>query len=56
MEMRNPSHRDEINKEKVRQPAEKHDPILLTNSDSHTLGDTGRFCNEIDSRGTICSS
>lgn len=48
IEISNPCHDDEIDEKTVRQLAEKHDLILLTNSDAHTLSDIGRLYNEID--------
>ena len=48
IELRNAQHMDELDEITVRQLAEKHDLILLSNSDAHTLGDIGTFYNDID--------
>jgi PHP family Zn ribbon phosphoesterase len=32
----------------IRELAEKHDLLLLTNSDAHSLADIGTYHNEID--------
>jgi len=48
IELRNPSHSDKMNEEKIRLLAEKHDLVLLSNSDAHSLSDIGRFHNEIE--------
>ncbi|MEE8373590.1 MAG: PHP domain-containing protein [Dehalococcoidia bacterium] len=48
IELKNPSHADEMDEGRIRQLAEQHDLILLTNSDAHALSDIGSFYNEID--------
>ncbi len=48
IELRNPLHGGEMDEDKIRQLAENHNLILLTNSDAHTLGDIGKFHNEIE--------
>jgi len=48
IELRNHVHGDGIDEEKIRQLAEKHNLILLTNSDAHDLNDIGRFYNNIE--------
>lgn len=48
IEVRNPLHDDEMDEERIRQLAEKHNLILLANSDAHTLSDIGVFYNEIE--------
>ena len=48
IELSNPLHDEEMDKKKIRQLAEKHNLLLLTNSDAHDLSDIGRFYNEID--------
>ena len=48
LEIKNPAHLDDIDEHEVRRLAEKHDLMLLSNSDAHSLGDIGTFYNEID--------
>ena len=48
LELRNPSHDDEMDEEMIRWLAKKHDLLLLTNSDAHSLSDIGHYYNEID--------
>jgi histidinol phosphatase-like PHP family hydrolase len=48
IEVGNPSHDDEMDTEMIRQLAKKHDLVLLTNSDAHTLEDIGVYHNELD--------
>jgi predicted metal-dependent phosphoesterase TrpH len=48
IELKNPLHADEMEEEAIRELAGKHNLILLTNSDAHTLRDIGVFYNEID--------
>lgn len=48
LELRNPSHDDDMDDEMIRALAEKHDLLLLTNSDAHSLADIGHYHNEID--------
>jgi PHP family Zn ribbon phosphoesterase len=40
-------HEWEIDKSKVREVAEKHGLLLLSNSDAHYVSDIGRYYNEI---------
>ncbi len=47
IELKNPSHIDKMDEVKIRSMAEKHNLILLANSDAHSLTDIGRFYNEI---------
>jgi len=48
LEIRNPSHLDEMDEQEIRRLAGKHNLILLSNSDAHSLSDIGTFYNEID--------
>ncbi len=48
IELRNPEHDHEMNDSMIRELAEKHDLLLLTNSDAHSLADIGTYYNEID--------
>ena len=48
IELRNPEHDHEMNDSMIRELAEKHDLLLLTNSDAHSLADIGIYHNEID--------
>jgi len=48
LELRNPGHDDDMDEEMIRRLAKKHDLLLLTNSDAHSLGDIGHYHNEID--------
>jgi histidinol phosphatase-like PHP family hydrolase len=48
IELKNTSHPNEMDEERIRQLAEKHGLLLLTNSDAHALRDIGSFYNEID--------
>jgi predicted metal-dependent phosphoesterase TrpH len=48
LELRNPSHDDDIDGELIRKLAKKHDLLLLANSDAHSLGDIGHYYNDID--------
>ena len=48
IELRNPSHDREMDQKHIRHLAEKHNLLLLTNSDAHDLGDIGAYHNEID--------
>ena len=48
IELRNPLHDDEMDEKEIRQLAEKHDLVLLANSDAHTLGDIGIFYNDVE--------
>ncbi len=48
LELRNPQHDHEMNEGMIRQLALKHDLLLLTNSDAHSLTDIGTYHNEID--------
>ena len=47
IEINNVMHEWEIDKAKVREVAEKHDLLLLSNSDAHYVSDIGRYYNEI---------
>jgi len=47
IELRNPLHDDEMDEGRIRELAEKHDLLLLTNSDAHFLSDIGKYYNEI---------
>ncbi len=51
VEIENFQHRWEmkqVNREKIRAVAEEYDLMLLANSDAHSLGDIGRYYNEVD--------
>lgn len=48
IEIENGLHNWEMNKKRIRELAEKHNLLLLANSDAHHLGDIGEFYNEID--------
>jgi histidinol phosphatase-like PHP family hydrolase len=48
LELRNPSHDDEMDGQMIRELARKHDLLLLTNSDAHSLSDIGHYYNDID--------
>jgi predicted metal-dependent phosphoesterase TrpH len=48
LELNNPAHLDEIDQHEVRRLARKHNLILLSNSDAHSLADIGTFHNEIE--------
>ncbi len=48
IELKNPSHLRDMNQDVIRKVAEKHNLILLTNSDAHQLDDIGAFYNEIE--------
>ncbi len=48
IEIENSLHNWEMNKRKIRDIAEKHNLLLLCNSDAHHLGDIGLFYNEIE--------
>ena len=48
IELKNPNHEGEMDEARIRELAEKHDLILLTNSDAHALSDIGTYYNEID--------
>ena len=48
IELRNAVHINEVDEESVRRIAERHNLILLSNSDAHKLEDIGTFFNEID--------
>jgi len=47
IEIDNVMHEWEIDKSKVREVAEKHGLLLLSNSDAHYVSDIGRYYNEI---------
>jgi histidinol phosphatase-like PHP family hydrolase len=48
IELKNPAHDHEMDGSMIRDLAEKHDLLLLTNSDAHSLADIGTYHNEID--------
>jgi len=48
IEFRNPAHDDEMDGRMIMELAKKHDLVLLTNSDAHSLADIGTYHNEID--------
>jgi predicted metal-dependent phosphoesterase TrpH len=48
LELQNPAHLHDVDQREVRRLARKHDLMLLSNSDAHSLGDIGTFYNEID--------
>lgn len=47
IEIENGMHGWNIDKDRVREVAEKHGLLMLTNSDAHTVEDIGKFYNEI---------
>jgi histidinol phosphatase-like PHP family hydrolase len=48
IELKNPNYRYEMDEAKIREVAEEHDLLLLTNSDAHFLSDVGTYYNEIE--------
>ncbi len=48
IEYRNPTHDDEMDLELIKSLADKHNLIMLANSDAHFLSDIGKYYNEID--------
>jgi len=48
IELKNPNYKYEMDEAKIREVAEKHDLLLLTNSDAHFLSDIGTYYNEIE--------
>lgn len=48
LEIANPAHDNDIDHDLIRKLAKKHDLLLLTNSDAHSLSDIGHYHNEID--------
>lgn len=48
IELRNPNHDHRMDEARTRELAEKHDLILLANSDAHNLNEIGKYHNEID--------
>ena len=48
IELRSLWHDDKMDEASIRELAEKHDLLLLTNSDAHVLSDIGKYYNEID--------
>ena len=48
IELKNPLHEDEMDKDKIRELAKKHNLLLLANSDAHFLSDIGKYYNEIE--------
>lgn len=47
IEVRNPTHDDEMDQAAIRKVARKHKLLLLRNSDAHFLSDIGKYYNEI---------
>ena len=47
IEFRNPLHDEDMDKVRIRELAEKHDLLLLSNSDAHDLSDIGKYYNDI---------
>lgn len=47
IELRNPTHDDEMDQAAIRKAAKKHNLLLLQNSDAHFLSDIGKYYNEI---------
>ncbi len=47
LEMRNPTHDDEMDQEAIRHAAGKYNLLLLANSDAHFLSDIGKYYNDI---------
>jgi len=54
IELKNPNHDYEMDEAKIREVAEKHDLLLLANSDAHFLSDIGKHYNEIEI-GELCA-
>ena len=48
IELNNPMHDDEMDQALIRELADRHNLILLTNSDAHFLSDVGKYHNEIE--------
>ncbi len=48
IELKNPSHLRDMDQKLIKKVAEKHNLILLTNSDAHDLDDIGIYYNEIE--------
>jgi histidinol phosphatase-like PHP family hydrolase len=48
IELKNPNYKYEMDEAKIREVAEKHDLLLLTNSDAHFLSDIGEHYNELE--------
>lgn len=48
LEVRNPTHDDEIDADLVRRLAEERQLLLLSNSDAHFLSDIGKYYTEIE--------
>ncbi len=48
IELKNPSHDRDMDEDTIKRIAEKHNLILLTNSDAHRLRDIGIYHNEIE--------
>jgi predicted metal-dependent phosphoesterase TrpH len=53
IELGNAVHRDEMDEQEIRRIAEKHNLLLLTNSDAHDLRDIGTYYNEIEIKEMI---
>ena len=47
IEIANPQHDHEMDQARIRELADRHGLILLTNSDAHSLSDIGTYYNEI---------
>ena len=54
IELRNPLHQHEMNESAIREAADRHNLLLLENSDAHTLRDIGRCYNRIAIE-TLCA-
>lgn len=54
IELRNPTHDDEMDQQAIKKAARKHRLLLLQNSDAHFLSDIGKYHNEI-SVEELCS-
>lgn len=48
LEIRNPTHDDEIDQELIRRLAKERDLLLLSNSDAHFLSDIGKYYTEVE--------
>jgi histidinol phosphatase-like PHP family hydrolase len=47
IELRNPTHDDEMDQPAIKKAAKKHNLLLLQNSDAHFLSDIGKYYNDI---------
>ena len=54
IELRNPTHDDEMDQVAIRKAARQHNLLLLQNSDAHFLSDIGKYYNEITIEG-LCA-